>query len=275
MVARQATDNHNLLNLHHMRVNVQGASISRCLGTNKSEFELKLAIASFCDPDTYPNAVHRKQMSVDGKVKFCFVLHPKKVNTLDDEVLKDLQNLSDDPLMVALGEVGLDYHSQLPIRDQLTALERLLPLACAGDRNLPVVLHCRERRPIFNFATVHVMEMLEEVYPENHPIYLHSFNGDKDTVRKWKRQFISVYFGFSLLIARKDAHPNRVSAVRTVDIERLLLETDSPHLSNRLRSINTPNAVFKVAEVIARMRDMTPKEVITQSTLNAICLFGV
>ena len=68
------------------------------------------------------------------------------------------------------------------------------------------------------------------------------------------------------LLQKQDAHPNIVSAVRGVDMERLLLETDSLHLADRPRSINTPNAVFKVAEVIARMRDMTPEEVITQTT---------
>jgi TatD DNase family protein len=190
-------------------------------------------------------------------------VHPNDTATFDAASLETLRVLAAQPKVVAIGEIGLDYHWQtVPPEVQKAAF--ISQLALARERDLPVIIHCRE-------AIDDTLDILEREFC-GRQLVLHSFAGAiKDLQRALKCGF---YVGVSGPVTYPSAAQTR-EIVREIPLDRLLIETDAPYLTpQRYRGKrNEPAYVRLVAEKIADVREMMLVDVARITTENANRLF--
>ncbi len=144
-------------------------------------------------------------------------LHPHDATDLDEKLLSQLAEQCAHPKVVALGEIGLDYHYDFSPRDvQRSAFERQLELACALD--IPVVIHSRK-------AAEDTYQLLERYRPAG---IIHCFSGSAEMAEAYVK--LGFYIGFTGVVTFKNAkQPLRAAAA--VPLDRLLIETDCPYMA--------------------------------------------
>jgi TatD DNase family protein len=180
------------------------------------------------------------------------------------EWLDELRALAAHPRVVAVGEIGLDYHWNVaPAAEQ----ERIFreQLALARELGLPVVIHSRE-------AQADTLRILRDT-ARGQPGVMHSFSGG------WEYAEACLEVGFHLSLSgpltfAKAAELHEVA--RRAPLDRLLIETDSPYLSpHPLRGRrNEPANVRLVAERLAALRGAPLEEVAGAVWENALALFA-
>ncbi len=175
--------------------------------------------------------------------------------------------LAEHEKVVGLGETGLDrYWDYAPFPQQEDYFARHLELA--RQRQLPVVIHCRE-------AEADVVRMLRADYERHGPVrgVMHSFTGDADTAEKCLAMGLSI--SFAGMLTYKNAQDLRTVAAR-IPLDRVLVETDSPYLAPvPLRGKrNEPAFVVHTAACLAGLLGVDPILLAEQTTRNARQLFG-
>ena len=196
-----------------------------------------------------------------GFVFATFGLHPEYIKEISEkekkEYLDKVREHKD--IALAIGEIGLDYHwvKEEDWRDKQKILFREM-LAFAKELGKPVVIHSRD-------STEDCIKILEEKKPKKVLMHLYGSREFLERVNKngW---FISI----GPLIARSKNHKK---IARDFPIERILLETDSPWFGDGERG--TPLNIKIAAEKIAKVKDMTTKEVMKQCRENAKGFFGI
>jgi TatD DNase family protein len=179
-----------------------------------------------------------------------------------DEVVK----LATLPLVVALGETGLDrYWDYTPFPQQEDYFARHLELA--RQRRLAVVIHCRE-------AEADVVRMLRAEYDHHGPIraVMHSFTGDATTANACLE--MGLHISFAGMVTYKNAQALR-EVVKSVPLDRLLVETDSPYLAPvpMRGKRNEPAFVAHTASLLAAVRAVDLTLLAEQTARNARALF--
>lgn len=192
-------------------------------------------------------------------------VHPHSAKSVDAATLAELERLAQDDLVVAIGEIGLDYYRDLsPRNQQRDAFAQQLDLA--AEVGLPICLHNRE-------STDDLLAILKSK-ASAHCGVVHSFLGD----RALAEMFLSC--GLHLGVGGPLTYPkNSVlrDAVKYVPLDRILLETDCPYLTPvpyRGRR-NEPTYVTFVAEEIAKLKGLEIEDVAQQTTNNASELFSL
>lgn len=193
----------------------------------------------------------------------CIGIHPNHSHQAQLEQVEHLRDLQRDPSVVALGEMGLDYHYDFaPRRRQQQFFEAQLQLASELKR--AVVLHCRE-------AVDDTLAMLG-AFPEV-PAVFHCFTGASSEARRiLDRGYL---LGFTGPVTFKKSDDLR-EAVRLTPLDRLLVETDAPYLSPEpLRKIKTnePAFVMHTAQVVAALKQVEVAELGHHVLENAQRLF--
>lgn len=191
-------------------------------------------------------------------------VHPHDARQYGPETTRELQELLDDPKVVAVGELGLDFYRDLSPRDvQHRVLEGQLELA--GGADLPVSIHCRDAHP-------EMITCLRQWNPARRRGVIHCFSGGVEEAREY------ISLGFLLGITGVVTYPKAErlrSVVREVGIEKLVLETDCPYLTPQPKRgrRNEPSYLGWVAEEIGRVLDLPPDEVARITTGNAELIF--
>jgi len=175
-------------------------------------------------------------------------VHPHEAAALDGALRRRLEGLVGRPGVVAVGEIGLDYHYlNSPREDQLEALAWQLDLA--RETSLPVVLHNRDSWPDLEAALAARAGSVRGV--------CHSFcEGPGEAARVVE---LGLLLGISGMVTFGWADRVR-EAVRRVGADNLLVETDSPYLApvpHRGRR-NEPAHVARVGERVAAELDCDP-----------------
>jgi len=200
--------------------------------------------------------------ATEPRISVAVGLHPHDARRWSPDVAAWLRSLVPSPAVVALGEIGLDYHYDHSPRDaQRRAFEDQLVLAAELD--LPVVIHARE-------ADDDVAAMLR-AHPEVVAV-MHSFSSG---MALWQRAVeLGHYVSFSGMVTFKNW--TLQEAVRGTPADRLLVETDAPYLAPvpKRGSRNEPAYVRHVAEAVAVLRQEPVAELITRTGANAARLFG-
>jgi TatD DNase family protein len=187
--------------------------------------------------------------------------HPHDAALWNDALRARVTSAWQNPVVLAAGEIGLDYHYDHAPRDvQQQAFREQLALAV--DANLPVVIHARE-------ADEDVVAILREQPLAR--IVLHSFSSgpvlrDAGLADGW-------FFSFSGMVTFKSW--TQQDTVRAVSLDRLLIETDAPYLAPvPLRGKrNEPAFVAEVARRVAETRGVALAEIAAATTANAMRLF--
>lgn len=190
--------------------------------------------------------------------------HPTEAGRYSDQVEEKLIRLIQTKDVVAMGEMGLDYHwMEDPKEVQIDVFRRQIRVAKQLD--IPIVIHNRD-------STEDVYQVLKEEHVEDIGGIMHSFN----LTPIWQERFLDLgmHISFSGVLTFKNAIDVKESA-KVVPLDKMLIETDSPYLAphpNRGKR-NEPAYVKLVAEAIARLKGMTVEEVAEVTMKNANKLF--
>lgn len=148
-------------------------------------------------------------------------IHPHDSKEATDVEYNKIIERSGDKKMIAVGEIGLDYHYDNSPRDiQRSSFEKQLQIAC--DKDLPVIIHTREA----DEDTMAILRNFSSTLKRKGVI--HSFTSSKELA-----EFVlaeGFYIGFNGIITFKKAE-NVQEVVKITPNERILFETDSPFLT--------------------------------------------
>lgn len=189
-------------------------------------------------------------------------IHPHIAKDWSDAVASWLEERVADDRIVAVGEMGLDYHYDHSPRDrQREVFERQLALAAAVGK--PVVIHARN-------ADDDVDAILR-----NHPgctVVMHSFSSGAELLRSTLAR--GAYCSLSGMITFKSWTLD--DAVRAVPLDRLLVETDGPYLAPvpYRGKRNEPAFVVETARRLSQVMGVSIEALAAQTTANAIRVFG-
>jgi TatD DNase family protein len=209
----------------------------------------------------------RRAIEIAEKHDNVFVIagfHPNYCANYSTARLEELKPLLTHPNVVALGEIGLDYHWDYAPRElQFQALYDQLDLA--REVGKPVVFHCREAYP-------DLLDVLESRPMQ--PYLIHCFAGDREDMRR--ALDLGCFFGVDGPVTYKKSAELR-EIVRLIGIDRLVLETDSPYLSPEPHrgKPNHPAYVRFVNDAVAAALEMDKNEVEERTTANGKSFFGI
>ena len=192
-------------------------------------------------------------------------IHPENCGGYTAGDLAALRQLAQQPKVVAIGEIGLDYYwEENPPRDLQQQVLRD-QLALAGELALPVIIHDRE-------AHADTLSIIRE-FPGVTGVF-HCFSGSPEMAQELLK--LGWYLGFDGPVTYKNAR--RAPEVAAVTpLERMLIETDSPYMTPvpyRGRR-NDSGYVHLVAEKLAAWKGVTPEEIARITTENGKRLFRI
>jgi TatD DNase family protein len=195
---------------------------------------------------------HRRALRVASELGLPVAagIHPHEARLATVDIYDELRALAAEKRIVAIGEIGLDFHYDHSPRDaQREAFRAQVRLA--RELGLPVIIHTRE-------ADDETAALLEEEGAAAGVI--HCFTGGHDLARR--ALALGFYISFSGIAAFPRAEVIQEVA-RTMPLDRLLVETDSPFLAPppHRGKRNEPAFVVEVVKLVARLRGETPEAV--------------
>ena len=187
-------------------------------------------------------------------------IHPEDVEGYSLEDLKFIENNLSCNKIVAIGEIGLDYHYTKENKDkQIELFEK--QLALAEKYNLPVIVHSRD-------ATEDTINSLKKFKCKG---VIHSFSGSLETAKIYLK--IGYLLGVNGVITFKNAKIKDV--IKEVGLQNIVLETDSPYLTPEpfRGKQNNPGHVLEVAKFVANLYDISLEELATQTNKNVTDMY--
>ena len=185
-------------------------------------------------------------------------MHPHTASALDGQGESEIEELLADPMVVAVGETGLDAYRRLsPMEDQHRAFRT--HVALSRETGKPIVVHVRD-------AWEEAFRILEEERAEH--VVLHCFTGDGALGREAAQR------GYFLSFAGNVTYPSADrlrEAAAQAPIDRVLAETDSPFLTPQTRrgTPNHPANVVHTMALLAEIRGLDLDEMVARTSENA------
>ncbi|PFG04122.1 TatD family hydrolase [Bacillus sp. es.034] len=210
-----------------------------------------------------------RAMELIGQYDFLYAAigwHPVDAIDMNDEDLAWIEELSQHPKVVAIGEMGLDYHWDKSPKDvQKEVFRKQIQLA--KKVKLPIVIHNRE-------ATQDIVDILREEGAEEVGGIMHCFSGSPEIAQECVE--MNFYISLGGPVTFKNAKKPKEVA-KEIPLEKLLIETDCPYLAPHpyRGKRNEPAYVKLVAEQIAELKEVSLEEVEKITTENAIKLFNI
>lgn len=192
--------------------------------------------------------------------------HPVSAIYYEDKHLDWIKSLTEHPKVVALGEMGLDYHWDTSPKDiQEDVFRKQIRLAKEID--MPIIIHNRK-------ATNDVIRILQEEKASEVGGVMHCYSATVAEVEACLN--MNFYISLAGPVTFKNAiEPKEVEEI--VPLDRLLIETDAPYLAPHpyRGKRNEPAYVKLVAEEIASLRNMTYEEVCEITMKNACDIYRI
>lgn len=185
---------------------------------------------------------------------------------------EDFSIFRDDPLLVAVGELGLDYYYEMSDRvSQRAVFAEFLDLALKWDR--PAVVHLRDRDGADD-AYRDALELLTPFSRGGGRFVVHCYAGSRDYLERFLE--LGACVGVTGMATFRAADNIRAN-LALVPADRLLIETDSPYLAPVpfRGSENTPGLLILAAAAAARVRGVTPEEICELTWRNAMDFFRI
>lgn len=219
-----------------------------------------------CGSDLTSSQASRYLADAYAHVYFAAGIHPHEAAKAQEGDLAAVKQLLQHPKALAVGEIGLDYHYDFSPKDvQQTWLLRQLDLAY--ELGKPVLLHVRESHGM-------MIETLRANKGKLPTGIMHCFSGSAETAMEYQR--LGMYISFAGSLTFKNAARLREAAL-AVDLDRLLIETDSPYLSPvpHRGQRNDPGKVGIVCQLLAELHGQSFEEIARRTRSNACRLFGL
>ena len=181
-----------------------------------------------------------------------------------DLLLDTRKELLQQEKVVAIGEIGLDYHYDFSPREAQKAVF-IRQMQLARELSMPVIIHSRE-------ATADTLEILK-MFPEVRGV-VHCFSGSDQTALEVLK--LGYFVGFTGSVTFKN-NKKGPAAAAVVPLDRLLIETDCPYMApvplrgKRCDSTMLPHVAQKLAEI----KGVTPQEIIDCARENTLKLFNI
>ncbi len=193
-------------------------------------------------------------------------IHPSDVDTITEMTFSNLEKFLQNPKIVAIGEIGLDYH--YPDIDKEKQKQYFIQqILLAKKYHKPIVIHSRD-------AYQDTYNILKEYTDKNMKIVMHCYSYSLESAKQLLK--LGVKFGIGGVLTFKNGKKLQ-EVVRELDLSNFLLETDSPYLAPEpLRGTkNEPKNVILVAKKIAEIKNIPLEKVISSTTATAICQFDL
>lgn len=191
-------------------------------------------------------------------------VHPSDTAPLTETDMEWLEQASHDEKVVAIGEIGLDYHWKEPEPEiQKKWFHRQIELA--KKVNLPIIYHSRE-------AAKDTMDMILETHAADCGGVIHCYSYAKEMAKEYVD--MGFYIGVGGVITFKNGRRLK-ETVEAIPLSRIVLETDCPYLSpepNRGKRNDSTNLIY-VAREIAAIKGISEQEVIEETEKNARKLY--
>lgn len=210
----------------------------------------------------------RKNLEIASRFPNVFAtigIHPEMVDELEKDYLEVLKEMSKNKKVVAIGEIGLDYHFKYDNKElQKEIFVKQIELANFLD--LPVVVHSRD-------AMGDTLELLKKHPPKKESL-LHCYSGSIESAK----EFIKLGFSFSFggVVTFNNAK-NVVKVVEELPIEKIMLETDCPYMAPVpfRGKRNEPMYIPYIARKIAEIKNIEVEKIAEITTKNAEKMFKI
>lgn len=190
-------------------------------------------------------------------------VHPDNVGELDEETFEELEAMCRHNKVVAVGEIGLDYHWDTEPREvQKKWFVRQLELA--RKMKLPVNIHSRD-------AAEDTLEIMKE-YGEGLGGIIHCFSYSKEMAKEYVK--MGFFIGVGGVVTFKNGRKLK-EIVTELPLEKIVLETDCPYLApepNRGKRNDSRN-IHYVAEQVAALKNLDKETVVKQTENNAKLIY--
>lgn len=190
-------------------------------------------------------------------------VHPHDAKDMTDEQFEQCRELLQHPKVVAIGEIGLDYHYDYSPRDvQRRVFRRFLDLSL--ETRKPVIIHTRE-------ADEDIMDVIQSRCKHNWSGVFHCFSGDAAMAQKAIDLGFHISFTGNITFKRSRS----ITVAAALPLSRLMIETDCPFMApvpKRGRR-NEPAFVHYIAAKLAEAQDISLNKVAQVTTENAVSLF--
>jgi TatD DNase family protein len=211
-------------------------------------------------------SIESSRTSLELAEKYPFVyaavgVHPEYADRMNEEILAELETLAQKKKVVAIGEIGLDYHGDYERDIPLQKKWFTWQLKLARELKLPVVIHSRD-------AAADTMEILKAQDAGSIGGVMHCYSYSVEIAREVVK--MGLYIGIGGVLTFKNGRKLKEVAAET-PMERILLETDCPYLAPTpyRGQRNDSRNIALVAEELARIKGITPEEVLRITEENA------
>jgi TatD DNase family protein len=217
-----------------------------------------------CDRESIPTC-----LELADKYDFVYAAigwHPVDAIDMQPGDLEWIEELSKHEKVVAIGEIGLDYHWDKSPKDVQDRVFRE-QIRLARKLGMPIVIHDRE-------AHADILKVLKEERAAEVGGIMHCYSGSWETAKQCLD--LNFYISFGGPVSFKNAkQPKEVLA--NVPLDRLLIETDAPYLTpHPFRGKRNETAYVRyVAEAAAEIRGMSLEELAQATSDNAVRLLGL
>ena len=225
------------------------------------ESGIKKIIVNGCDMESNLEVIEltRKYDIVYGALGF----HPTELDLFKDEYLDWLDEHVDDDKIVAVGEIGLDYHYDNTDKNkQICIFKKQLEISKKHGK--PVIVHSRD-------AIQDTYDILKKYDLRGS---LHCYSGSLEMAR----EFIKLGFliGVGGVVTYKNAK-NIVNVIKNIDLEYILLETDAPYLTPApfRKYKNDSSYIPVIAKKIAEIKEVSVDVIEKTTNMNALRLFDI
>jgi TatD DNase family protein len=216
-----------------------------------------------CDLESSEFAIElsQKNESIFPAIGF----HPSDLQNFDQNEEQWIRLVAE-PAVVAIGEIGLDYHwDHFPHEEQKRIFLRQIDVAKQFHK--PIIVHDRE-------AHGDMMEILKKEAKYLRGGVMHCFSGS------WEMAKLCLQWGFYISFAGPLTFPksNKLKEIASlVPLDRVLIETDCPYLAPQAYrgKRNEPAYVVEQAKAIAEIRQISVEEAANQTRINTETLFGL
>ena len=219
------------------------------IGVNRADSEAAVAVA-----ERFPD-----------RVRAAVGIHPHDAAKVEAGDLERVRALLDHPLVVAVGEIGLDYHYDFaprPVQQSVFAAQ----LAIAREADVPVVVHSRE-------AMADTVRVLQEGEMTHRPVVFHCYGGTAEELAVL--QSAGWWGSFTGVVTFKKAEALRAMA-RSYPADQVMIETDAPYLAPvpHRGQTNEPALLAPIATFMAELRDEPADALAEQTWANSCRFFG-
>ena len=225
--------------------------------------DVSLVVNPGCDVPT-----SRRAVELAHKWPFLYAAvgyHPENCGPYDPAELDILRDLTRDPKVVAIGEIGLDYYWEENPPKELQQRVFRDQLALARELDMPVIVHDRE-------AHADSLSIIKE-FPQVRGVF-HCFSGSAEMAKELVK--LGWMVSFTGVLTYKNAR-KAVEAAQAVPLERIMIETDSPYMAPvpHRGKRNDSGYVRHVCEKLAEIKGISFKACAKVTLENGKRFYGI